>query len=70
MKKYTNKILIVTLIAAAVLMVVVGTVEMRKAFHKGEIKTTKEWKTIHVGSDESDVQLTLDSLETLSNIEK
>ena len=68
MKKYTNKILIITLIAAALLMVVVGTVEIRKAFHKGEIKTTKEWVTIHADSDTSDVQLTLDSLETLSKI--
>ena len=70
MKKFTNKILIITLIAAAVLMIVVSTVEIRKAFHNGEIKTHKEWETIHVCPTTPDVPLTLDSLESLSNIEK
>lgn len=42
MKKYTNKILIITLIIAAVLIVVVGTVEIRKAYHNGQIKKTEE----------------------------
>ena len=42
MKKYTNKILIITLIIAAVLMSVIGTVEIRKAYHNGQIKKTEE----------------------------
>ena len=42
MKKYTNKILIITLIIAAVLMSVIGTVEIRKAYHTGQIKKTEE----------------------------
>ena len=42
MKKYTNKILLITLIVMSVLFVVMGTVEIRKAFHNGEIKTTEE----------------------------
>jgi hypothetical protein len=43
MKKYTNKILIITLIAAAVLMVVFCTVEIRKAYHNGQIRKTEEF---------------------------
>ena len=42
MKKYTNKILLITLIIIAVLFVVIGTVEIRKAFHNGQIITTEE----------------------------
>lgn len=42
MKKYTNKILVITLAVIALLIVVVGSVEIRKAFHNGEIKTVEE----------------------------
>lgn len=69
MKKFTNKILIITLIIGALLMVVVSTVGIRRAFHNGEIKTHKEWQTIQV-PNATDVQLPLDSLDSLSNIEK
>lgn len=47
MKKYTNKILLITLIIIAVLFVVIGTVEIRKAYHKGEIKTLEEIQEMH-----------------------
>lgn len=70
MKKYTNKILIITLIIGALLMVVVSTVGIRRAFHNGEIKTHKEWQTIQECPNATDVQLPLDSLDSLSNIEK
>ena len=39
MKKYTNKILLITLISLALLMVVLCTVNVRVAFHNGKIKT-------------------------------
>ena len=70
MKKYTNKILIITLIAAAVLLVVVGTVEIRKAFHKGEIKTIKEWREIHATPVDSVVHLDMKTLDSLSKVEE
>lgn len=47
MKKYTNKILIITLAVMALLIVVVGSVEIRKAYHKGEIKTLEEIQEMH-----------------------
>lgn len=43
MKKYTNKILLITLIVMALLVVVIGTVEIRKAFHNGQIRKTEEF---------------------------
>ena len=42
MKKHTNKILIVTLLIGVSLVVVFGTIEVRKAYHNGEIKTVEE----------------------------
>ena len=47
MKKYTNKILIITLLVGVLLVVVTGTVEIRKAYHKGEIKTVEEIREMH-----------------------
>lgn len=47
MKKYTNKILLITLILIAVLFVVGGTVEIRKAFHNGKIMTVEEIQEMH-----------------------
>lgn len=38
MKKYTNKILLITLILIAVLFVVGGTVEVQTAWRSGKIK--------------------------------
>ena len=70
MKKYTNKILIITLIAGAVLMMVIGTVEMRKAFHKGEIKTIKEWREIQGNPEDSIVHLDMKTLDSLSKVEE
>ena len=70
MKKYTTKILIITLIAAALLVVVIGTVEIRKAFHKGEIKTIKEWREIHGNPEDSIVHLDMKTLDSLSKVEE
>ncbi len=47
MKKYTNKILLITLIVIAMLFVVIGSVEIRKAYHNGEIKTLEEIQEMH-----------------------
>lgn len=47
MRKYTNKILIITLLVGVLLVVVMGTVEIRKAYHNGEIKTLKEIREMH-----------------------
>ena len=47
MKKYTNKILLITLIIIAVLFVVIGTVEIRKAFYNGKIMTVEEIQEMH-----------------------
>jgi hypothetical protein len=47
MRKYTNKILIITLLVGVLLVVVTGTVEIRKAYHKGEIKTVEEIQEMH-----------------------
>ena len=42
MKKYTNKILIITLLIGVLFVVAFGTVNIRKAYHNGEIKTVEE----------------------------
>lgn len=47
MKKYTNKTLIITLLIGVLLVVVMGTVEIRKAYHNGEIKTVEEIREMH-----------------------
>ena len=47
MRKYTNKILIITLLVGVLLVVVTGTVEIRKAYHNGEIKTLEEIQEMH-----------------------
>lgn len=47
MKKYTNKTLIITLLIGVLLVVVMGTVEIRKAYHNGEIKTLEEIQEMH-----------------------
>lgn len=51
MKKYTNKILIVTLILVALIMIISGSVEIRKAYHNGEIKTKKEIIETHKNAE-------------------
>ena len=62
MKKYTNKILIITLITAAVLMVVIGTVEIRKAYHNGKIKTTEELIKQHQGTGSQKIIIEADTV--------
>ncbi|MBQ3739746.1 MAG: hypothetical protein II856_00925 [Bacteroidales bacterium] len=47
MRKYTNKILIITLLVGVLLVVVTGTVEIRKAYHNGEIMTVEEIREMH-----------------------
>ena len=47
MKKYTNKTLIITVLIGVLLVVVMGTVEIRKAYHNGEIKTLEEIQEMH-----------------------
>ncbi|MBQ6070116.1 MAG: hypothetical protein IKQ75_01715 [Bacteroidales bacterium] len=62
MKKYTNKILVVTLAVLALLIVVVGTVEIRKAYHNGQIKTTKEiFEDVQI-DDDANVTILSDSV--------
>ncbi len=51
MKKYTNKILVATLILIALIIMVVGSVEIRKAYHNGEIKTKKEIIETHKNAE-------------------
>ncbi len=51
MKKYTNKILIITLIVMAFVVVVTGTVEVRKAYRSGKIRTTKELINVRIDED-------------------
>lgn len=43
MKKYTNKILLITLILIAVLFVVGGTVDVQTAWHSGKIRKFGEF---------------------------
>ena len=47
MRKYTNTILIITLLVGVLLVVVTGTVEIRKAYHNGEIMTVEEIREMH-----------------------
>jgi Na+-transporting methylmalonyl-CoA/oxaloacetate decarboxylase gamma subunit len=51
MKKYTNKILVATLILLALVMIIVGSVEIRKAYHNGDIKTKKEIIETHKNAE-------------------
>jgi hypothetical protein len=51
MKKYTNKILIVTLVLVALIMIISGSVIIRKSFRNGEIKTVKEIQEQHKNAE-------------------
>ena len=51
MKKYTDKILIITLILIALMMIIVGSVEIRKSYHSGEIMTIEELQEKYKDAD-------------------
>lgn len=69
MKKYTNKILIITLIAVAVLMVVFCTVEIRKAYHNGHIRKTEEFMKQPRETDSQRIIIDADTIQVV-NVEK
>ncbi len=68
MKKYTNKILLITLIVMALLVVVMGTVEIRKAFHNGQIRKTEEFMKQPRGTDSQRIIIDADTI-LLENVQ-
>ena len=67
MKKYTNKILLITLLLAALVMIVVCTVNLRKAFHNGEIMTKEEFVKSHSELDNPKIIVYSDSIQVVDN---
>lgn len=47
MKKYTNKILLITLITIAALIVIGGTVDIQTAWHSGKIEKAEKLPEIY-----------------------
>lgn len=67
MKKYTNKILLITLLLAALLTVVICSVNIQKAFHNGEIKTKEEFMKGHPELDNPKIIVYSDSIQVVNN---
>lgn len=55
MKKLTNKILLITLALLIVVSVVICTVNIRKAFHEGEIMSKEEMKEMMNNNSEVEI---------------
>lgn len=67
MKKYTNKILTVTLIAITLLFVISITVEIRKSFHNNLIKRTEDTTNDFLIPNDTNVIIVSDSIEAQIN---
>lgn len=55
MKKYTNKILLITLITIAALIVIVGTVEIQTAWRSGKIEKMGKLPEIYQDYQQNEV---------------